>query len=239
MTMKHFSSFRLVTLSVVSALIPLSACTADITSDSGTGGTASGGLPTSGGATTGGALPTGGIGTGGLATGGAATGGVATGGAGTGGLATGGAATGGESPSGGGNGTGGGYPATYATVTNLVGLGLNGMYIACGNSSCHNGETQPRMFWESSADDALLYQTLTTFAADLCDNKVLVVPNDPENSALLSILRGECDDFVSPPSPPMSSRMPSGCDPDPVTGNCLDEATIGSIEQWIASGAAM
>ena len=68
-----------------------------------------------------------------------------------------------------------------------------------------------------------LYGILTTKVVMPCNNNILVVPNDPANSALLKLPTWQCTDFV----------MPMGCIDDP----CLTQAELDTIRTWILAGA--
>lgn len=69
-----------------------------------------------------------------------------------------------------------------------------------------------------------LYTTLTTYVAQDCNNEKLVVPGQPQSSALVKILSGPCG--VVP-------QMPKGCKGD----GCVPQAYIDAISGWIANGA--
>ncbi|MEM6295756.1 MAG: hypothetical protein AAGA54_31075 [Myxococcota bacterium] len=61
--------------------------------------------------------------------------------------------------------------------------------------------------------------------SQLLDGIQLVVPNEPENSYMLLKMLG-----TQPGSGPGNSQMPLGAPP-------LDDATIATVEEWIACGA--
>jgi len=160
-------------------------------------------------------------GTGGGTAGGGAGGanGGSAGNGGIGGTAGNGGAGGGGNGGASGSASGGdtGYPATFDTVK----LVLTGTNPACGASDCHDGHVrQPALI-----DGAELHTTLTTYMAPLCENLPLVDPGNPDGSALVKALRGDC---------PQAEQMPKGCKD---TGTCVDELYIQTIEQWIANGA--
>lgn len=242
-------------------LFVVGGCAADLARpDSSAGGSplapASGGAPTSGGVSaTGGASEEGSM-TGGLAANGGliASGGLTVGGGGSGsasasggapaaggGADSGGAASdgGAESSAGGGTsdggavGAGGAVPATYATIQQLILTSLN-RNTACGSTTCHGGRYPPTLVWRDSRDDMTLYQALTTTPSKLCGDALLVVPFDPTGSALVKILKDECENIAG-----TSSRMPFYCDADPLYGNCITPEQITAIEQWIADGAQL
>ncbi|WP_437525146.1 hypothetical protein WME79_37555 [Sorangium sp. So ce726] len=78
-------------------------------------------------------------------------------------------------------------------------------------------------------DDNTLYTTLTTHISEACGDIPLVTPGNPEQSALVKILKGPCGNIA---------RMPNGCVSDPGPEyTCLLPEYIDAIEQWVASGA--
>jgi hypothetical protein len=178
----------------------------------GTGGAAAGGSAGSVGAGMGGST-TGGAGAGGAGAGGAGAGG-ASGGA-SGGLA-GAAGIAGTAGAAGSSAGGGGVPLTptFAGVAEI-------MRVNCGFPACHGGgpESQDLVF----TDPATLYGSLTSKVVTECDSNVLVVPNDPANSAILKLPTWQCRDLV----------MPKGCIDDP----CLTSAELDTITTWISTGA--
>jgi hypothetical protein len=90
---------------------------------------------------------------------------------------------------------------------------------------CHeSGGCQPKVFQK----DETLYDTLTTLTISRCDNRVLVAPGDPENSALYLVLKGTCGSV---------GKMPSGCVEDEFTNTCADHGDIERIRLWIEAGA--
>ncbi|WP_437324758.1 hypothetical protein [Sorangium sp. So ce381] len=118
-------------------------------------------------------------------------------------------------------GTGGGGSAvdpTFETVREVV------AQAGCSTASCHNGEAKPTL-----VDDNTLYTTLTTHISEACGDIPLVTPGEPEQSALVKILKGPCGDIA---------RMPNGCVgvPGPEY-TCLLQEYIDAIEQWVANGA--
>jgi hypothetical protein len=90
----------------------------------------------------------------------------------------------------------------------------------CVDISCHGEQIQPTIL-----DDPELYDTLLTYTVERCENRVLVVPGQPENSALPMLLREGCGELP---------QMPLGC----ASSNlCVPDSYIAGIEQWIADGA--
>lgn len=93
---------------------------------------------------------------------------------------------------------------------------------------CHEaGGDLPQVF----KNDETLYDTLTTRTIEKCDNRVLVKPGDPENSALYLVLLGTCGSV---------SQMPYGCykSPDGFENTCAPDAEIERLRAWILGGAA-
>ena len=89
----------------------------------------------------------------------------------------------------------------------------------CGVAGCHVSYP-PHL---SNADMAQLEQVLTTYAASGCGNALMVVPGNPDNSALLMSVAGTCADVL----------MPFGCTTPP-SPPCLSEAVIADIRSWIS-----
>lgn len=110
----------------------------------------------------------------------------------------------------------GGVPLTptFASVAEI-------MRVNCAFPACHGGgpESQDLVF----TDPTTLYGSLTSKVVAECDSNILVVPNDPANSALLKLPTWQCKDLV----------MPKGCIDDP----CLTSAELDAITTWISTGA--
>lgn len=195
----------------------------------GTGGTSSGGFPSTGGVT--GGSPSGGNATGGTSGGAPFTGGQSSvsGAGGSGGVLAG-APGGGGSPETGGMTSGGGADATagggaggastggaisqdpvsFQTITQI-------MTRNCTVSSCHRPGRNP-----SFTNASTLHNTLMTFNEAAC-NTPLVTPGDPDRSAVLSIVEGECGLF----------RMPPTCFDAP----CIPVDDIQTFTAWVLQGA--
>lgn len=206
-------------------LTSLSACSGELTQPDGSGAApaASGGITSSGGA------PAGGASSGGAASGGApAAGGTSSGGAASGGVAnSGGSASGGA-------GTGGGGDVDYSLVEN----GPTFMFFKklvtlwnpnnCLGADCHGGTPAHISF---VTDDGLYDRLLSADSDDVCLDAndmpmKLVVPGEPENSALIRILKEPCENM---------GRMPGG---ECIEGSdCLSAEYIQYLEEWIANGA--
>lgn len=93
----------------------------------------------------------------------------------------------------------------------------------CGGTGCHNAGQPPDLF---PKDDATLYKTLTEYKVKDCDNRVLVKPCAPEESAFY---RAQSGSVTCDPLP----RMPFGCG----TGSCTSDDDLEDVRQWIAKGA--
>ena len=119
--------------------------------------------------------------------------------------------TGGAGGSGGGSSTG-----TFASVASI--LSTN-----CGAPACHGGGPDGQKLVLN--DMATLYDALMTTVVHYCDSKLLVVPNDPANSALTMLPTWQCYYFV----------MPMGCLGEPTP--CLPAEDLSSITAWISAGA--
>jgi hypothetical protein len=221
----RFVSFAFGTSVALSSATFSIACTGPVDPNPGSGGDV-------GGASIGGIFGSGGAGAGGLGAGGVAPfggtssgGNIGSGGANTGASPNGGAATSGGA-SGGGESVGGaaGYPPTFATIRRIVANSLD-VAEGCGSGSCHNGEATPHF-----TDNEELYSILVqpSPVLEYCGDMPLVTPGDPSKSAFLKVIRDGC---------PEIERMPRGCDPDPLYGNCLPAAAISAVEAWIAAGA--
>lgn len=132
---------------------------------------------------------------------------------------SGGVTMGGTSAGGTGTGTGMGGASTgtvtFAQVSSII-------QAQCATSSCHGGATAPNL------TAANLYTTLTTTSVSRCNNQKLAVPNDPANSALISVLSKKCTGLT----------MPLGCF-SPPSPPCMGAADITTLTNWIQSGASM
>jgi hypothetical protein len=94
--------------------------------------------------------------------------------------------------------------------------------------SCHEaGGCLPQVF----KNDDTLYDTLMTHMITRCENKLLVVPGDPENSALYRVLHGDTCGTVT--------RMPQGCyaSDDPEQNTCITDDVTERLRLWIEMGA--
>lgn len=200
-------------------LASLSACTGQLEPPTdGSGGA----LPGSGGAASGGVT----------SSGGAASGGAATGGSSSGGAATGGVTSSGGSSSGG-AGTGGDGEVDYSMVPD----GPTFMFFKklvtlwnpnnCLGADCHGGTPAHVSF---VTDEGLYDRLLNTESENCLDESSmpmpLVVPGDPQASALIKILKEPCGN---------AGRMPGG---ECIEGSdCLNAEYVQFLEEWISNGA--
>ena len=93
----------------------------------------------------------------------------------------------------------------------------------CNGSDCH-GHPGNDLNLIPTGDE--LYEILTTTVAEKCENLPVVNPGDPENSALVRLLKGPCGELP---------QMPDGCIQD--QGSCLPPQYVKAVEDWIAAGA--
>jgi hypothetical protein len=184
-------------------------------------------------ASSGGSAGSGGLGSGGQNT--AGVGGGSSGGAGSGGQSSGGFSGGGSSGGTGGESTGGvggagssaggsggsNIPATFDTLKFV----LQGTNPPCVASDCHGSGTHHPL---TLAVNDQLYTTLTTHVSMRCGSIPLVTPGNPQQSALVAILKGPCGE---------TPRMPNGCIEDEFGNTCVPDEYIAAIEQWVANGA--
>lgn len=178
-----------------------------------------------------------------MTTGTATTGGTTTGVAtvtGSGGASsTGGATTSGSTGTGGAGTTGGpvicndpdensALEPTFATFKAMMVASPNG---PCSASDCHgvNDVHPEKLVLE---DDAGLLDRMKTHVAHRCNDLLVIQPGQPENSALVRALNGECTDATTGMALP---RMPGGCNPEEC--NCFYPSWMAAIEAWIAAGA--
>lgn len=123
--------------------------------------------------------------------------------------------------------TSGGIPGSLETVKLVFGGG--GPIMSCAAAPCHGvgGAAPPSHPLELPPnDDRQLLSNLQSYVSEACGKRRLVVPGNPEESALLSILRGPCG---------ATPRMPYGCSDE--TGDCIPDDYIEAISLWILSGA--
>lgn len=111
---------------------------------------------------------------------------------------------------------------TFEEVRAFLGTPINGI-ADCFECHSHGGDL-PYVF----ADDDTLYETLTTSVITRCDNHTLVVPGDPDNSALYLVLNGPCGSVA---------QMPSGCFEGEFENNCSSLEDRERLRLWIEAGA--
>lgn len=114
---------------------------------------------------------------------------------------------------------------TFADVKTFVSVPFGGIS-AC--TDCHaSGGDLPQVF----RNDDTLYDTLMTKVIARCENRVLVVPGKPEDSALYLVLLGESCGTVG--------QMPTGCyeSEDPSINTCAKPEDIEALRLWILAGA--
>lgn len=191
-----------------------------------TGGSAGSGFA-GGGQNTGGASGVGAIGGAGLGGGGTAGTAGATAGAGAfagGGLGgAGGLGGGGMGGFGGGGMSGaapmGGRGPTFATFKYVT---LN-TQPPCVASDCHGfGTMNPLTLAD---DDGMMHSRLLNTRVAKCGNLPVVTPGNPQQSALITLLKGPCGELP---------RMPYECTPD---FDCVPDDYIALIEEWVRLGA--
>lgn len=128
--------------------------------------------------------------------------------------------------SGGSPGAGGGLGSGGAADVAPLAFSVLEAYLtseACSGSDCH-GQEEPHYAREGGD----LHQLLTTHVVPRCNNKRLVVPGSPEQSALIDVLSAEAPLDACAELP----RMPYGC-----IDTCLREEDILGIAAWIRAGA--
>jgi hypothetical protein len=127
-----------------------------------------------------------------------------------------GAGAGGTSTTGG-AGAGASITPTFDTLKSVINQA------PCFGAGCHNDDQNPL---DLRIDDQL-YTKVTSRISVNCGNIPVVNPGNPEQSALVKILKGPCG---------QTPRMPLGClDGDDAL--CVPPDYIAALEQWIAMGA--
>ncbi len=161
---------------------------------------------------------------------------------GAGGGTTGGAGgTGGSGGSGGGStggtGSGGDVGADIDPSFETLKFVISGYRpdVNCAASDCHSGGHDHSAVPLRLVPDDDLYAELLSHVSVKCGDMPVVDPGNPANSALVKLLRGPCEDVVPPEKP--IPRMPHGCFENEWENNCVEEAYIAAIEEWIANGA--
>lgn len=119
-------------------------------------------------------------------------------------------------------------PPTWETMRNAITYST----IFCAASDCH-GNFEGRL---NLQDDEGLYTRLTTWTSELCGNKLVVNPGNPEHSAILDVFTTGCGDVF--PKCQVGTecipQMPIGCQPG---FDCIAPEKTEAIRQWIANGA--
>jgi hypothetical protein len=226
--MKYRTSIFAGSLTLLTLAFSSGACTSELGPSSSDEDEASGGAT----ASTGGAA-TGGTNTGGSSNvGGAPSAGGETSAGGT-------PASGGDSASGGSDTAAGGSgiegpPATFETLKLVI------QNATCNSSDCHAGGEFNDVDLRLTDD---LYNNVMTSEARICGDMPVIDPGNPENSALVIILRDGCPitettvvDGVEVEQEIML-RMPYGCFETEFENNCVPDAYIAAIQQWVADGA--
>ncbi|MGK3991858.1 hypothetical protein [Sorangium sp. So ce1024] len=122
------------------------------------------------------------------------------------------------SGAGGSGGSGDEIPPTFATVKFVI------QNASCFGAGCHNDEMNPL---DLQLNDEL-HSRLLSHVSKNCGDIPIVTPGNPEESALVKILKGPCG-----PTP----RMPIECVNDG-DAKCVPDEYIDAIAQWITNGAA-
>ena len=143
-----------------------------------------------------------------------------TAGSGLGGASVGGLA-GSSTGSSGSAGSGGGetYPATLQTFREFV-------FPQCTGGACHDLPEHPFYF----KNDANLYAALTTHQSKDCGLPVITKGN-PEQSALIKLLKGPCGTLGRMPLDKCQNEDPQDSD------FCVRPPLVAALEQWIRNGA--
>ncbi len=102
---------------------------------------------------------------------------------------------------------------TFYELDYLLGL-------TCATPSCHTP-----IYFEPDLTNAYgdLYDILTTYTVEQCNDNPLVIPGDAENSAMMMLIYGECSEFA----------MPLECMDPP----CLFQEDVDKYAAWINAGA--
>jgi cytochrome c553 len=115
--------------------------------------------------------------------------------------------------------------ATFDTVK--MAFSDHGAVSACASAPCHGAggmEPPPPSKPLVLQQDATLYTNLMSYVSHACGDIPLVNPGKPDESGLIKILSGACGTTL---------RMPFGCSGE----QCLSDAEIAAISQWIANCA--
>jgi hypothetical protein len=115
----------------------------------------------------------------------------------------------------GGSATGGAASVPFSQISALIPS-------TCGGSLCHTSRQKPYFL-----NDANLYSTLTNTVVSECGGAHLVVPGNPQGSAIIQLVNRKCSKSGKP------FYMPRNCTTNP----CLPASQIQTITDWIAGGA--
>lgn len=94
----------------------------------------------------------------------------------------------------------------------------------CGVTGCHGNKYPPSL---SNADLSILEYTLTSYPVPRCGGAELVVPGNPDGSAMTMAVRGLCNELL----------MPFGCTTPPQPP-CVSDEDLAKLKGWIANGAS-
>jgi hypothetical protein len=144
-------------------------------------------------------------------------------------LETGTGGTGGTGPINCGGAGGGGGKANWTSVREIVDL-------TCQGADCHTtGDREPYMIGPAGLlSDTDLYSKLTTYKAKRCQDRVMVKPCAPDESAFYLAQRGLCEGAIGGTIGPLP-QMPFGCKPEYY--NCTPDDALEGVRQWILNGA--
>jgi hypothetical protein len=75
-----------------------------------------------------------------------------------------------------------------------------------------------------------VYDHLINTVSEECGQLKVLVPGDPDASALVRLLKGPCGELP---------QMPAECDCDPVPyiNNCVSPEYVMAVEEWVRAGA--
>ena len=123
-----------------------------------------------------------------------------------------------------GAGPSGGAPGTGVTDASRVSFDEFSYRLAvtCGNIICHLPNYNPPDY---SNRDGTLYDTLLTWRVAQCDDAPIVVPGDPDASAMIRLVKRQCGSLF----------MPTTCEPD--RNPCIYPDELEVFESWIRGGA--
>lgn len=121
-------------------------------------------------------------------------------------------------------GMGGEAPAPVVDTPALDDFAEAGAWVGanCGLSGCHLLPYPPAL---SSSDLERLRGVLATYQVGRCGNLPLVVPGDPDGSALVMAITGQCTDLL----------MPYGCVEPFMGASCISESEVDRVRAWIAT----